>query len=157
LLVPPDEGLALAPWFAVGVGGGAVVQDPPVGGPGPAPLVRDPVLLPAGFAPRRLVDPAGVDAAIDPAAAGGGAIVVQLLVGRDRVAVAVPSVDLGEHRLSYRLFRYSERRVVPRQVQQWLVHLVNRPGELLAKLPAEVVGEPQFAARVAGRLDRLVV
>src|SRR6185437_15273938 len=85
LFVPPDQGLALAPRLALGVGRGAVVDDAPVGGPGPAPLVRDPVLLLARLAAGRLVDAAGVDAAVDPAAAHGRAVVVELLVGRNRV------------------------------------------------------------------------
>src|SRR6185437_16591252 len=100
-----------APRLAVRVGGGAVVEDPPVRRPGPAPLVRDPVLLLAGLAARGLVDAAGVDAAVDPAAAGGGTVPVQLLVGGERVAVAVEAVDLGEHRLGHRLGGLPERRV----------------------------------------------
>src|SRR5437879_4284391 len=51
VLVPPHQRLALAPRLALGVGGGAVVQDPPVGRPCPAPLLRDPVLLAGRLAP----------------------------------------------------------------------------------------------------------
>ena len=42
LLVPPDVLLALGPRLAGGVGGRAVVEHAPVGGPRPAPLGRDP-------------------------------------------------------------------------------------------------------------------
>src|SRR5207248_4203108 len=71
--VPPDIALALAPRLARRVGGRPVVQDPPVGRPGPGPLRRHPTLLVAGLAPGRLVDAVGVHPAVDPAAAGGGA------------------------------------------------------------------------------------
>src|SRR4030095_5004622 len=71
LLVPPDVALALRPGLAVGVGRGPVVEDPPVGRPGPAPLGRDRPLLAGRLAAGGLVDLAGVAAAVDPAAAGG--------------------------------------------------------------------------------------
>src|SRR5690606_38405545 len=56
LLVPPDVGLALAPRPPVGVGRRAVVEDAPVRGPDPAPLVGHPVLLAPGLAAGGLVD-----------------------------------------------------------------------------------------------------
>ncbi len=162
--VPPHQGLALAPRLAVRVGGRAVVQDAPVGRPGPAPLGRDPVLLAAGLAARRLVLPVGVHAAVDPAAAGGGAVVLELRVGGQRLAVGVPAVDLGEHRLGGRLGQRPLHRVIPGEVQHRPVHLVSgaswehpqapRARQLGADQPPQVVGEPQLAARVARGLHR---
>src|SRR5205814_7218695 len=55
LLVPHDVALALRPGPAAGVGRGAVVEDAAVGGPGPAPLRSDQILLVTAGAPRRLV------------------------------------------------------------------------------------------------------
>ena len=157
LLVPPDQRLALAPRLAVGVGRGAVVQDPPVGRPGPAPLRRDPALLGSRLAPRGLVHAVGADAAVDPAAAGRGAVGLELGVGGQRLAVGVPAVDLGQHGVGGRLGQRPLDRVVPGEVQYRPVHLVGGGGQLLPDPAAEVVGEPQVAAGVPGRLDRLVV
>ncbi len=80
--VPPDIALALRPGPALGVGRGPVVEDAPVVGPGPAPLGRDPALLGPGLAPVGLVDLVGVDPRVDPAAAGGRAVGLQLQVRR---------------------------------------------------------------------------
>src|SRR6266702_6056064 len=101
--IPPDQGLALAPRLAIRVGRGPVVEDPPVGRPGPAPFRGHPVLLAAGLTPGRLVDPAGVDAAVDPAAAGGGSVVGELLVGGQWLPAGAAAVDLRQHRLGIRL------------------------------------------------------
>src|SRR5437660_888730 len=64
--IPPDVALSLRPRVALGIGGGAVVDDPRVLRPSPAPLVRDPVLLRARLLARGLVDPVLVDPAVDP-------------------------------------------------------------------------------------------
>src|SRR5699024_8147218 len=90
LLVPPHELLALAPGPAPGVGRGAVVEDPPVGGPGPAPVRGGLALLRAGAAAPGLVDPVRVDAGVDPAAAAGGAVVLHLREGVQRAAGPLP-------------------------------------------------------------------
>src|SRR5699024_2751927 len=74
LLVPPDPLLPLAPGPTLGVGGGAVVEDPTVRGPGPAPVGGGLVLLLAGGAPAGAVHAAGVDAGVDPAATHRGAV-----------------------------------------------------------------------------------
>src|SRR4028119_1798525 len=63
-----------------GAGGGTVGEAPPVAGPRPAPLRRDPVLLAAGSAPRALVDAVGVDPGVQPGPAGRRAVVLKLLV-----------------------------------------------------------------------------
>ena len=125
--VPPHQCLALAPGLAVGVGGGPVVQHPPVRRPGPAPLVRHPVLLAARLAAGGLVDPVGVDPAVDPAAGRRRAVVLQLGVGGHRLAVAVPAVDFGQHRLGVGLLQRALRRVVPGEVEHGAVHLRRLP------------------------------
>src|SRR5690348_5982044 len=98
LLVPPDVLLALAPGLALGVGGGAVVEDAAVVRPGPAPLLGRRALLAAGLAVRRPVDAPGVDAGVDPAAAAGGAVGLEIGVHAGQlarlVAGQVPPVDL---------------------------------------------------------------
>src|SRR3712207_1992714 len=77
LLVPPDVALALRPRLPVRVGGGAVVEDPAVGRPRPAPLGRDGAarrVEVTRLAPPRPVDAAREAARVDPAARGGGAV-----------------------------------------------------------------------------------
>src|SRR5512142_3286493 len=76
LAVPPNPFLALAPRFARGIRGGAVVHQPAIGGPGVTPIELRPRLsgrirLLAGGAifVRR-----GKDAAVDPGGAGGGTV-----------------------------------------------------------------------------------
>ena len=80
------------PRLAVGVGRGAVVEDAAVGRPRPAPLRRDPALL-ATRGLRRAVwfTPSCVAAGVDPAAARGRAVVLQLGEAVDRLAGRRPS------------------------------------------------------------------
>src|SRR5437016_8169004 len=70
LLVPPDQFLPLAPRLAVRRRGAAVVEDAPVERPGVSPAMS---VGPLWLALVRLVL-AVEDAAVDPAAAGGGAV-----------------------------------------------------------------------------------
>ena len=106
---------------------------------------------------RRLVDVVGVDAAVDPAAAGGGAVRLQARIAGERLALGVVAVDLGQHRLGARLADLAVRRVVPREILDRLVARVVGVGELLADDPAEVVVEPELGAAVALGVDRLVM
>src|SRR5215210_4311757 len=76
LLVPPDVLLPLGPGLAIGIGGGPVVEDAAVRGPGPAPLVRRLGLLRQGLAPPGLVDAFGVGAGVDPTTTGRRAVVL---------------------------------------------------------------------------------
>src|SRR3954449_8104610 len=80
LLVPPDVSLALGPRLAVGVRGGAVVEDAAVAGPRPTPVRGDPVLLGVRALAGRLVDAVLVHAGVDPGAACGRPVVAELLV-----------------------------------------------------------------------------
>src|SRR5581483_2797494 len=87
--VPPDVALALRPRLAGGIGRGAVVDDPRVLRPRPAPLVRDPVLLAVGPAARGLVDAVPVDAAVDPRPRRRRAVRLERVVAVEERAVGL--------------------------------------------------------------------
>src|SRR5215212_410312 len=112
LLVPPDVLFLLGPGFALGVGGGPVVEDAAVCGPGPAPLVRRRGLLRPRLAPPGLVDALGVGARVDPTSTGRRAVVFELGEAADRPAVGHGvAADLLEDALYVWLFVLG--RVVP--------------------------------------------
>src|SRR5581483_6530012 len=90
------------PRLAVGIGGGAVVEEAAVRRPSPRPLGGDvAVLLPVRLLARRLVDPVLEAAGVDPAAAERRAVVLQLriageeLAGRDLLAADLLQDGLG--------------------------------------------------------------
>ena len=159
LRVPPHELLALAPRLAVRVRRGAVVEHAAVRGPRPAPLGVVRALLPVRHAARGLVHPVRVDAGVDPAAAGGGAVGFELEIavdgrtGGDVVAVDAPQ-DVFGRRLRPR--PRALHVVAPVQLLHRLVARVRRRRQPLLDHPAQVVEEPQVRALVAGRLDRLL-
>src|SRR5699024_2630875 len=126
------------------------------GRPRPAPLQRQLVLLVAGPAARGLVDAVGVDAAVDPAPAPGGAVARELGVRRQESAVGAAAVDLGEDVLGIGLVGARLHRVVPGQLLQGAVPRIGGVGQTLLEDAAQVVVEPQFAAGVPGRLHGLV-
>src|SRR5690242_10280637 len=140
--VPPHVALALRPGRAVRPCGGAVVEDAPVRRPRPAPVGRDPVLLGVGPPASRLVDPVGVDAGMDPRAAGRRAVVLEVLVRGDERAVGVAAVDLLQHRLGVGLVLRALRGVVPGESPQREVTRLAGVGQPLADAAPEVVGEP---------------
>src|SRR5690606_3834980 len=77
--IPPDQLLAFRPGFALGVGGGAVVEDATVRRPGEGPvLVLLRVVRVAVVAPRHQVALLGPGTAEDPAARGGTAVILEL-------------------------------------------------------------------------------
>src|SRR5581483_8890623 len=99
-------------------------------------------------------------AAVDPAAAARRAVRLQQLVGRERLALVVVAVDLGEDGLGARLLDLPARRVRPRQVEDRPVLRVLcslRALQLLADRAAEVVVEPELRAAVLLRLGRAEV
>ena len=112
-------------------------------------------VLPAvRFAPRRLIDLVGVDAAVDPAAAHRAASALRTCSCRPRSRRQVDAVDAAQHVLARRLVALHH--VVPRQVQQRPVPLVSRHREVLPQDAAQVVEEPQLRAGVARWFDRLL-
>src|SRR5579875_868509 len=85
--VPPDVALALAPGLTLGIGAGAVVHHASVAGPGPGPvevhvLVQLAVALVGAVAPLL-----GINAGIDPAAAGCAAIGLELVIALDLLVI----------------------------------------------------------------------
>ncbi len=132
--VPPDVALALRPRVAVRVGRRAVVEDPPVGRPRPAPLVGDPVLLAARLPARRPVDAVGVDPRVDPRAAARRAVLGERLISGDERAVGPAAVDLLQDGRRVRLAAGGgrARRVVPGQVEDRAVLEVGRAGQPVA-------------------------
>ena len=85
LLIPVQQPLALRPRLAVGIGRGAVVHVAAIGRPGPGPVeMRARTLRPVGAARARpVVVLLREDAAVEPGAAGGAAVVLQLLEAAD--------------------------------------------------------------------------
>src|SRR5690606_30858726 len=148
-----------APRAPLRVGGGSVVEDAAVQRPGPAPVVGDLVLLAAGRAVRRAVDPTGEDARVDPAPAGGGAVGPHVGEGVQQLPRAlageVVAVDLPQDRLGVDLAVLVEW-IVPGEVKQGPVTLVGRAGEPVPDAQAELIEEVELALRVAERQDRLV-
>src|SRR5919204_3325339 len=84
------------------------------------PFGRHPTLLAARLPARRLVDLVGEAAAVDPAAAGSGAVGVQLRVAGERPAVGAPAVDLAQDCLRARLLEMTRSWVDPGEIK-------NRP------------------------------
>ena len=157
-LVPPDVGLGRAPRAALRVGRGPVVQDPPVGRPGPAPLRRHPGLHRPGHPPRGLVHPAREAARVDPARRRRWTRRrLELGEGGQRRAVGGIAVQLGQHRLGGRLGLGAVLGVVPGQVEHRPVGLGRGAGQPGPDPLAQVVDERQVAAGVAGRVQRLGV
>src|SRR4051794_14095139 len=83
--IPMQEPLALGPWIAVGIGRGTIVHVAAVGRPRPGPAeMRARTLRPVGAARARpVVVLFREDAAIEPGAAGGAAVVLQFLEAAD--------------------------------------------------------------------------
>src|SRR5579885_1403363 len=75
LRVPPDVFLALRPGPSLRIGGGTIVEDASIGGPGKAPIKADVIVGIAMLRP--VIAPLGHDAAEDPAATRGTAIALQ--------------------------------------------------------------------------------
>src|SRR4051794_23119807 len=135
LLVPPDVLLALGPRLALRIRRGTVVEDPAIARPRPGPLASDPVLLPVRLLTRRLVDAVLVDARVDPGAAGGRPVGLELLVLLDVAArVPVEAAYLHQHDVRVRLLIRPGGRVVPGQVENRPILRVGGAGELLADL-----------------------
>src|SRR5205085_10391667 len=123
-----------------------VVEDADVPGPGPAPLVRDPVLFALRLLARRLIYAVLVDAAVDPGPAARRAVVLELLVGGERFALRACAIDLSEHRFGVGLLVGAFQRVVPGQLQDWTIARIVGVAELLADCLAQVVDPVQLRA-----------
>ena len=145
------------------VGRGAVVHDVAIGRPGKTPVGRDPVVALASG--RVVLALLGDDAGIDPGAARGRAVLLEVGKGGQRLFVGPGvAVDLLEHLVGRRLVLDAPcgdfggfRLVIPDQVLDRPVAVVcGILVELLEPL-AEMVGEPEVAARIVGRVGGLFV
>src|SRR5205823_374085 len=142
--IPPDVLLPFGPRLTVRVGGGAVVDQTAIGRPCPCPLGRDPRLLVMGLAPRRLVHTVCIATRVDPAAAGGGPVVLQVDKLRERRAGGdVESVDLSQDGLGAWLLGGAFSRIVPGQVEDRAVLRIGRRGVYLAQPPPQLQQEVQ--------------
>ncbi len=164
LLVPPDVLLPLAPGFARRVGRRPVVEDPPVGRPGPAPLRLAPSLAAVRHPVGRVVHAARVHPGVDPAPGRRRSVGAQLGVRGEQVARLragqVAAVDLLEHRRWIGLARIGlvvlAGRIIPGQVQQRPIAVIGRVRQLRPDPLAQLVEEVEVALAVAGRVERLV-
>src|ERR1051326_9166588 len=156
LRVPPDVALALAPWFAVRIGGGAVVENAAVGRPRVAPVQAYPVItLAVASAVATLLR---IDSAVDPAATRGGPIVLERGEAWYQLAVGdSPAVDLAHDIFHSRLVQRSLGRVVPGQRLESAVAWVGAVGVEFLETAAEMVDEPCLGARITRRIGGLVV
>ncbi len=111
-----------------------------------------------GLAPGRLVHPVRVHPGVDPAAAGGGAVVAFISVNVDSGRPVATSYPLISRSTASALGSSCGPcgRVVPGQVEQRAVAGQRRAGQLLPDHPAQVVEEPQLGAAVGGRVDGLL-
>ena len=153
--VPPDQLFALAPRRAVRFCRGTVVEDAAIRGPGESPTVA----VRAGrlaFA-RPVAAWRGIHAGVDPASAGSAAVRGQAAKAVDeRPRDRRTPVDLLEHGVDVWFAVRARGGVVPRQrVQPSMAKTWLASGARLEPA-AEMVDEPGFAARVPGRIDRLV-
>ena len=145
-LVPPDQPLPLGPRLAVRVGRRAVVQVAPVARPGEAPAeVRPRPVRAVGHPVARLVVILlRVGAAVDPAAAGGRSVVLELLVALDLLLLRPRvAVDLLQHLVARGLALLPVDRVVPGQVLDRLILWIVAVGVELLQPGAQVVDEPE--------------
>src|SRR5439155_6408930 len=163
--VPPNPLLALAPWPALGVGGRAVVENPAIGRPRPAPLElsagssRGIGLLTRGEVSVQR----GEHAAVDPGGAGRGPVVLEIAEAgevpiRLRRVVAVDVLeDLQRIRLAALALMGIVRVVLPDQGLEALIARQRGGRVELLEPPGELMGEPQIRAAVARRIRRLEV
>src|SRR5436305_46334 len=151
LSVPPDEFLALAPGFAVGISGGAVVDDAAIVRPGETPAVPEEIAwislvgtIAAFF---------GVNPAINPCAARSRAIVLQFLHVRNLFPVSYrPAIDLLQHNFNFWLLLLTFDRVIPCERVQSGVAGASIAFCFFLQPPSQVIDKPGVAAGIAGRV-----
>src|SRR6185437_10515864 len=153
ILIPPHELLALTPRLAVRTRRCAVVENAPVRRPGKSPPVAEIVVRLAHVGD--IVSRFRMDTGVDPTAAGGAAVVLQLGVFADEVSgVRAIAVDLANHGINLRLANRALGRIVPGERLQAGIAFSTGTFDLVLHAAAKVIHEPGFAAAIAGRLDR---
>src|SRR5712691_4547547 len=163
--IPPYPLLALAPRAALWVGRRAVVEDPAIGRPRPAPLelsagdARRVGLLARGQVSIRR----GEHAAVDPGGAGGGPVVLEIAEsGEVPIRLrSVVAIDILEdlHRVWFAALPLVGivRVVLPDQSLEALVARQRGGRVELLEPPGELMGEPQIGTAVARRIRCLEV
>src|SRR5262249_60842828 len=111
----------------------------------------------------------GIDAAVNPAAAGRRTVIFQIRKAADRFMIGDRvAVDLLENLFGVRLVGDAARPsvgqrlarvafVIPSQVEQALITRRSRTGLKFFEPFTQVVDEPRAGAAVFGRVNRLVV
>ena len=111
-----------------------------------------------GLRLRGLILPVLIDAAVDPAAAGGGSIVLQIGEAGHGFAVGESvAIDLFEHRFGARLLVFTVGRIIPGEIENGPVFRLGGARVQFLQPLAQMKDEMEFAARIAGRIDRFVV
>ncbi len=121
-------------------------------------LLRHPILLFARLTIGRLVLAVFVNARIDPAAAGSGAIVLQIGEAADSLLVCPGiAVDLFEHSLRTGFVVLAVCGVIPGEIEQRAIFRIGGCCVQLAQPAAQMIDEVQFTARIARRFDRFMM
>src|SRR5437868_5313244 len=153
--IPPDQLLALTPGLAIRAGRCTVVDDAAIVWPGKAPSVPKQIL---GIAfERAVVAFLWKHAAVNPGATGCRSVVLQIFDVCQVLAIGdgVP-VDLLQDLFIAGFSVFAVRGVVPGKNSQALIAGTTITLRLTLEPQAEVIHEPQFAARVTGRIDSLL-
>src|SRR5690242_16585664 len=158
LHVPPGKLLALGPGAALRIRRGAVVHVPAVRGPGKTPteMRAGPVGAVGAARARLVVILLGEDAAIQPGAAGGRAVILELLIGLD-LTPAGPrvAVHLLEHGLGRGLVLRAFDRMIPREALDRSALRSRAVRVERLETPAQVKHEPQLGTAVARPVHHL--
>ena len=159
--VPPHHFLLFGPGISLRIRRRAVVESAPVGRPGPRPVemvrarVRGRVRAPRT---RPVIPFRGIDAAIDPAATGRAAVILQIREVRNLLAIGHRvAVDLAQDRFRVRLLPHAAHRILPGQRLNRPIARQGAVGVELLQPAAEMEDEMQVRAAVARRLERRIV
>src|SRR5216684_1040190 len=157
--------LPISPWPALGVGRRAIVENPAIGRPRPAPLelsARDARRIRL-LARGEVSVQSGEHAAVDPGGAGGGPVILEIaeageVPSRLRGVVAVDVLeDLQRIGLTALALAGIVRVVLPDQRLEALVARQRGRRVELLEPSGELMREPQIGPAVARRVRRLEV
>src|SRR5438270_2720035 len=155
LLVPPHQLLAFAPWLAVRPGRRAVIDDPAVVRPRKSPAMPQQVFRVTLVSP--VVTFFRIHAAVNPRAASSGPVIFQVADMCDLLAIGnrIP-VDFLQYGFRVGFSGWAFYRIIPGQRPQAIVAGPRITSGFFLYAPPQVIHEPQFAASIPGRLNRLV-
>ncbi len=99
----------------------------------------------------------GVDSAINPSPTSSGAIALQALDIRKLIPVIYCiAVNFFKHGLRMRLRMFAVSRIIPSKRAETGIARMGILLHSFLEAPSQVVHEPNFTARIARRIDRLV-